>query len=175
VGIDLAGDEMLYPARPFAPLFRRASEAGLGITVHAGEAGGPENVREAIEDLCARRIGHGIRAIEDSTVVQLIRQRNVTLEVCPTSNLQTGVMPNFGHHPLRDLYLLRVPVTVNTDDPSVSDTTLTDEYLVAVKGMGLGLRDLRTFNRNAIRASFVSPEERLTLEKQILGEFDQRL
>jgi adenosine deaminase len=175
VGIDLAGDETLYPAQPFAALFRRASEAGLGITIHAGEAGGPENVREAIEDLCARRIGHGIRAIEDSAVVQLIRQRNITLEVCPTSNLQTGVMPNFGHHPLRDLYLLRVPVTLNTDDPSVSDTTLTDEYLVAVKGMGLGLRDLRTFNRNAIRASFAPQEERLALEKQILGEFDQRL
>lgn len=175
VGIDLAGDEMLYPALPFAPLFRRAAEQGLGITVHAGEAGGPENVREAIEQLNARRIGHGIHAIEDSTVIQLIRQRNITLEVCPTSNLQTGVMPNFGHHPLRDLYQLRVPVTVNTDDPSVSDTTLTDEYLVTVKGMGLGLRDLRTFNRNAIRASFLPPEDRLQLEQQILEEFDRRL
>ncbi len=84
-------------------------------------------------------------------------------------------MPNFGHHPLRDLYQLRVPVTVNTDDPSVSDTTLTDEYLVTVKGMGLSLRDLRTFNRNAIRASFLPPDERLLLEKQILEEFDLRL
>ena len=175
VGIDLAGDETLHPALPFAPLFRRAAEQGLGITVHAGEAGGSKNVREAIEELGARRIGHGIRAIEDSVVIQLIRQRNVTLEVCPTSNLQTGVMPNFGHHPLRDLYQLRVPVTVNTDDPSVSDTTLTDEYLVVVKGMGLGLRDLRTFNRNAIRAAFLPPDERLVLEKQILEEFDLRL
>jgi len=175
VGVDLAGDEMLHPALPFAPLFRHAAEQGLGITVHAGEAGGSENVREAIEQLNARRIGHGIHAIEDSAVIQLIRQRNVTLEVCPTSNLQTGVMPNFGHHPLRDLYQLRVPVTVNTDDPSVSDTTLTDEYLVTVKGMGLGLRDLRTFNRNAIRASFLPVEDRLQLEQQILEEFDQRL
>jgi len=132
-------------------------------------------VREAIEQLGARRIGHGIRAIEDSAVVQLIRQRNVTLEVCPTSNLQTGVMPNFSHHPLRDLYQLHVPVTINTDDPSISDTTLTDEYLVTMKGMGLGLRDLRTFNRYAIRAAFLPANERLALEKQILSEFDQRL
>jgi adenosine deaminase len=175
VGIDLAGDETLHSALPFAPLFRCAAKEGLGITVHAGEAGGPENVREALEQLGARRIGHGIRAIEDSAVVQLIRQRNITLEVCPTSNLQTGVMPNFGHHPLRDLYQLRVPVTINTDDPSISDTTLTDEYLVAVKGMGLSLRDLRTFNRNAIRAAFLPADERLALEKQILGEFDRRL
>lgn len=175
VGIDLAGDELLHSARPFAPLFRHAAREGLGLTVHAGEAGGPENVREAIEQLGARRIGHGIRAIEDSTVVQLIRQRNITLEVCPTSNLQTGVMPNFGRHPLRDLYQLHVPVTVNTDDPSISDTTLTDEYLAAVKGMGLSLRDLRTFNRNAIRAAFLPADERLALEKQILDEFDRRL
>ena len=175
VGVDLAGDEMLYPAIPFAALFRHAAQLGLGITIHAGEAGGAYNVREAVEQLSARRIGHGIRAIEDSTVVQLVRLNNVTLEICPTSNLQTGVMPNFGHHPLRDLYQLGVPVTLNTDDPSVSDTTLTDEYLVAVKGMGLSLRDLRTFNRNSIRAAFVPEDERQRLEQQILEEFDARL
>jgi adenosine deaminase len=175
VGIDLAGDEMLHPALPFAPLFQRAAKNGLGITVHAGEAGGPENVREAIEKLEARRIGHGIHAVEDSAVVQLLRQRSVALEVCPTSNLQTGVMPNFGHHPLRDLYQMGVAVTVNTDDPSVSDTTLTDEYIVAVKGMGLGLRDLRVFNRNAIKAAFIAEPERSILEQQILEAFDARL
>jgi adenosine deaminase len=175
VGIDLAGDETLHAAAPYAPLFRRAAEAGLGITIHAGEAAGAENVREAIELLSAQRIGHGIRAIEDSTVVQLVRQHNVALEVCPTSNLQTGAMQNFGHHPLRDLYQLGVAVTLNTDDPSISDTTLTDEYMVAVKGMGLSLRDLRIFNRNSIRAAFMPEHERRRLEHAILEEFDARL
>ncbi len=175
VGIDLAGDETSYPATPFGPLFKRAAEEGLGVTVHAGEAGSALNVREAIEQLSAQRIGHGIHAIEDSSVVQLVRLKNVALEVCPTSNLQTGVMPNFGHHPLRDLYQLGVAVTINTDDPSISDTTLTDEYLVAVKGMGLGLRDLRTLNRNSIRSAFLSAEDRQRLERQILQEFDSRL
>ncbi len=175
VGVDLAGDETSDPAVPFAPLFRRAADLGLGITVHAGEAAGAANVREAIEVLSARRIGHGIRAIEDPAVVQLIRQHGVALEVCPTSNLQTGVMQHFGHHPLRDLYQLGVAVTLNTDDPSVSDTTLTDEYLVAVKGLGLSLRDLRTFNRNSIRAAFLPEHERQRLEHAILEEFDARL
>lgn len=175
VGVDLAGDEMLHPALPFAPIFRRAAAAGLGVTIHAGEAGSAQNVREAVEQLSARRIGHGIRAIEDSTVVQLLRQRGIALEVCPTSNLQTGAMSNFGHHPLRDLYQLGVAVTLNTDDPSVSDTTLTDEYLVAVKGMGLGLRDLRVFNRCAIRSAFLPEDERRRLEQEVLAEFDARL
>lgn len=175
VGVDLAGDEVHYSAKPFAPLFKRAADYGLGITIHAGEAGKASNVREAVEVLNAQRIGHGIRAIEDSNVVQLLRQRNVALEICPTSNLQTGVIDNFGLHPLRDLYILGVKVTVNTDDPSISDTTLTDEYMVAVMGLGVSLRDLRICMRNSIRAAFLPPVEKQQLEKLILDEFDAQV
>ena len=172
VGVDLTGDEIHYPAAPFAPLFKRAADHGLGITIHAGEAGSAVNVREAVEVIHAQRIGHGIRSIEDSSVVQLLRQHGVTLEVCPTSNLQTGVVDNFGLHPLRDLYVLGVKVTVNTDDPSVSDTSLTDEFMVAMMGLGVTLRDLRTCTRNAIQAAFLPLETRRQLEKLILTEFD---
>jgi adenosine deaminase len=172
VGVDLTGDEIHYPAAPFASLFKLAADNGLGITIHAGEAGNATNVREAVEVLNAQRIGHGIRSIEDSNVVQLLRQRGVTLEVCPTSNLQTGVVDNFGLHPLRDLYVLGVNVTVNTDDPSVSDTSLTDEYMVAMMGLGVNLRDLRMCTRNSIRAAFLPPETRRHLERWILSEFD---
>jgi adenosine deaminase len=175
VGVDLTGDEILYPAAPFAPLFKRAAEHGLGITIHAGEAGSAANVREAVEVLHAQRIGHGIRAIEDSNVLQLLRQRGITLEVCPTSNLQTGVVDNFGLHPLRDLYVLGVNVTINTDDPSVSDTSLTDEYMVAMMGLGVSLRDVRMCTRNSIRAAFLPPEIKQKLETTILGEIDMRL
>ena len=175
VGVDLAGDEIHFSAAPFAPLFKRASDHGLGITIHAGEAGGAANVREAVEVLHAQRIGHGIRTIEDSNVVQLVRQRNVTLEVCPTSNLQTGAVDNFGLHPLRDLYVLGVNVTLNTDDPSVSDITLTDEYMVAIMGLGVQLRDLRRYLRNAIQAAFISPLEKQSLSTQLLSEFDAQL
>ncbi len=172
VGVDLTGDEVHYPAAPFAPLFKRAADYGLGITIHAGEAGGAANVREAVEILHAQRIGHGIRSIEDSNVVQLLRQRSVTLEVCPTSNLQTGVVDNFGLHPLRDLYVLGVNVTINTDDPSVSDTSLTDEYMVAMMGLGVNLRDLRICTRSSIRAAFLPPGIKQELETSLLGEFD---
>ena len=175
VGLDLAGDEINYDARPFAPVFLQAHEAGLGITIHAGEAGGAENVRQAVLDMGAKRIGHGVRSIENSDVIKLLRDRNITLEVCPTSNLQTGVMHNFSQHPLRDLYMLGVSVTINTDDPSVSDTTLTDEYLVALMAMGIRMNHLRRMNLNALRAAFLSEGVRSGLEQAVMAEFDRRM
>ena len=174
-GLDLAGDEVNFDAAPFTPIFRQAREAGMGITIHAGEAGGAENVQHAIVEMGATRIGHGVRAIENSDVIKLLREKRVTLEVCPTSNLQTGVMHNFSHHPLRDLYMLGVAVTLNTDDPSVSDTTLTDEYLVALMTMGIRLSYLRRMNANALRAAFLPEAVRRELEQKVMAEFDRRL
>ena len=171
-GVDLAGDEVHFSAAPFAPLFKRATDQGLGITIHAGEAGGAANVREAIEVLHAQRIGHGIRTIEDSNVVQLVRQRNVVLEVCPTSNLQTGAVDNFGLHPLRDLQVVGVNVTLNTDDPSISDITLTDEFMVAVMGLGVDLRDLRQYLSSALNAAFLPPSTKQELTTRLLANFD---
>ena len=175
VGLDLAGDEVNFNAEPFVPLFRAAREAGMGLTVHAGEAGGAENVRQAVVEMGAQRIGHGVRAIENSDVIKLLRDQQVTLEICPTSNLQTGVMHNFSHHPLRDLYMLGVRVTLNTDDPSVSDTTLTDEYLVALMAMGLRMNHLRAMTLNALHAAFLPDCERQVLEEQVMSEFDRCL
>ena len=174
-GLDLAGDEVNFDAAPFAPVFREAHEAGLGITIHAGEAGGADNVQHAVLDMGATRIGHGVRAIENSDVIKLLRERHVTLEVCPTSNLQTGVMHNFSHHPLRDLYMLGVAVTLNTDDPSVSDTTLTDEYLVALMTMGIRMSHLRRMNVNALRAAFLPEDVRREMEQKAMAEFDRLL
>jgi adenosine deaminase len=175
VGLDLAGDEVNYNAEPFVPLFRMAREAGMGLTVHAGEAGGAENVRQAVVEMGAKRIGHGVRSIENSDVIKLLRDESVALEVCPTSNLQTGVMHNFSHHPLRDLYLLGVRVTLNTDDPSVSDTTLTDEYLVALLAMGIRMNQLRTMTLNALQAAFLSDHDREALIGRVMEEFDRCL
>jgi adenosine deaminase len=174
-GLDLAGDEVNFDAAPFAPIFHEASRAGLGVTVHAGEAGGAQNVRQAVVEMGAQRIGHGVRAIENSNVIRLLRERNVTLEVCPTSNLQTGVMHNFSHHPLRDLYMLGVPVTLNTDDPSVSDTTLTDEYLVALMAMGIRIDHLRRMNDYALRAAFLPDAQRQALAQAMAEEFDRQM
>ena len=171
VGVDLAGHEEILRGYPFADVFQRARKAGLGVTIHAGEVGGADSVREAIELLGAQRIGHGVRSIEDHRVIRLLRERNITLEVCPTSNLQTGVVHTMMQHPLRDLYCLAVPVTINTDDPSVSDTTLTDEYLISIMGMGLAIRDIQQSILNAARAVFLPPGEKQSLLQQFQGYF----
>jgi len=170
VGLDLAGDEVNYPATPFISVFQAAKEAGLGITIHAGEHGSAENVREAICEMGADRIGHGVRSIENHQVIQLLREHKTVLEVCPTSNLQTGVMHSFAHHPLRDLYYLGVRATINTDDPSVSDTTLTDEYLVAVMGIGIAIPDIKQMILYAAEGAFLPPDEKAALIARLRQE-----
>jgi adenosine deaminase len=166
VGLDLAGHEETHSGVPFADVFRRAREDGLHVTIHAGEVGGADNVREALELLGAERIGHGVRAIEDETVVQLLMDRGITLEVCPTSNLQTGVTPTFTLHPLRDLFDLGIKVSINTDDPSISDTTLTDEYMVAVATMGFSVTEIEQTIMNAVGAAFLPENEKQALIKR---------
>jgi adenosine deaminase len=163
VAFDLSGDEVNYPLDPFIPMFNRAREAGLYLNAHAGEAGGAENVREVIEKINPPRIGHGVRCIENSDVVKMVRDRGITLEICPTSNLQTGVMRIMGHHPLPDLYQLGLKVTINTDDPSISDTTLTDEYYLAVSSLGISLSDLKSMIMNAVQAAYLPPDEKSAL------------
>lgn len=165
VGFDLTGQAEKHPADPFIQLFKKAKAAGLNITVHAGETTEPETVTEAITVLGAQRIGHGIRAVEDSQVCELIRNEKITLEVCPTSNMQTGAVTSFGRHPLRDLHHMGVPVTVNTDNTSVSDTTLTDEYMVAMLGIGVRLVELREMLMTAVEAAFLPADEKENLRQ----------
>lgn len=170
VGIDVAGDEVNFPLTPFVPVFTLARQAGLHVTVHAGEAGNATRVREAIELLNAERIGHGVRCIENSDVVRLVRDRGVTLEVCPTSNLQTGVMRLWGHHPLPDLYRLGLRVTVNTDDPSISSTTLTDEYYVVLTTMNMQMPQLKRMLLYSIQAAFLPEADKAELERRFRDE-----
>jgi adenosine deaminase len=164
VGLDLAGDEVNYSARPFAALFGKAKEAGLGITVHAGEATGAESVRTAIEILKADRIGHGVGASEDLAVMDLVREREITLEMCPTSNIQTAAVKAITKHPLRAFHQIGLPVTINTDDPSVSNTTLTDEYIVAVRGIGVTVSEIKQMILTGVRAAFLPQSEKEPLE-----------
>lgn len=166
VGVDLCGNEVGFPADPFARVFDIAHRVGLGVTIHAGEWHGPENVIYAIEHLHASRIGHGVRSVEDSLALQLAMDNNVYFEVCPTSNLQTGVVDALIHHPLIDLHFLKANVTLNTDDPAIHNLNLTDEYALVVQGMKLPLSYLKTCLTNAIRCAFVSDDERRQLERQ---------
>lgn len=171
VGLDLAGNEVKFPSAPFAPLFKEAKAAGMGITVHAGEWASAQGVHEAVEELYADRIGHGIRAIENSQILRLVRERGVALEICLTSNLQTGVVHSLTHHPLTDMLDLGVKVTLNTDDPSVSDVTLTNEYAIAMNVLHVSYPLLRQMVLNAARAAFLPEEKRASL----IDRFEQWL
>ena len=128
VGFGLAGDEKIGKPKDFAWSFDAAREAGLRLTCHAGEWGGPESVRDAIRDLEVERIGHGVRAIEDLALVDEIAERGVVLEVCPGSNVALGLYPSFRAHPVHKLRERGVTVTVSTDDPPFFHTTMEREY-----------------------------------------------
>ncbi len=166
VGIDLCGNEVSHDAGPFGYIFKKAQDHGLGVTIHAGEWMGPENVLDAIYNHRATRIGHGVRIVEDSVAVQYAKENGAVFEVCPTSNLQTGVVANLEHHPLIDLYFLKAKITINTDDPTISGVTLTDEYALAVHGMGLPREFIYDAIFNAVQATFLSPDERDALENE---------
>lgn len=163
VALDLAGDEITFPVTKFVDVFQWAKQQGLHITAHAAEAGPPSSVRDAIEKLGAERIGHGIRAMEDLSIIDLLSEHQTPLEICPTSNLQTGAVEKMAKHPLFAFYQIGLPVTVNTDDPSISNTTLTDEFLVAVRGIGVPFKVLPSMIMNAAKSAFLPEPEKSRL------------
>jgi adenosine deaminase len=166
VGIDLAGQEDGFSGLPFRDIFARAREAGLGVTIHAGEWAGAANVREAIELLGAARIGHGVRAVEDEALVDAVAERGIALEICPTSNVQSGVVDDFDVHPLVPLYRRGVRTTINTDDPLICNVTLSDEIARVMETMPLTLDDIKRNTLTAAEASFLPPEQRSALVAQ---------
>lgn len=162
VGLDLAGDEVNYPAGIFRDLFWEANRLGLGTTVHAGEWLGAEAVRYAIETLQVNRIGHGVRAIERAEIVNLVRTQETTLEICLTSNIQTGVS-SLTDHPLPRLLAAGLPVTLNTDDPTISNITLSQEYQKAAHQFQLSEAEIQQLIRQAIQSAFLSPTQKQQL------------
>jgi adenosine deaminase len=173
VGLDLAGNEAHYSALPFASVFHEAQKAGLHITVHAGEWGGPSNVSDAILGLKAERIGHGVRIMEDTRVIALAIEHQPAFEVCVTSNYQSGVVAALSKHPLMSMLTAGLNVTMNTDDPSISQICLGDEYGLAVEELGMSLDVLKERVLCAARAAFLPEEERQalvqSLEKEMSG------
>ncbi len=167
VGIDLAGDEANYPPAMFVRAVDRAREAGLGVTTHAGEFTGPTNVWTSIYQLGAHRIGHGIRAVEDPELLAYMRENQVTMEICPTSNLVLGLVPSLEEHPLRTLLKAGVPVTVNSDDPMLLGTDLTKELTAVQAALGLSLETVTGLMRHAARAAFLPEAARRALEHEV--------
>jgi adenosine deaminase len=166
-GFGLAGDERHGHPRDFAPAFRLACDAGLEATAHAGELAGPESIRAALAHLPISRLGHGVRAAEDPDLVAEIAERGIVLELCPTSNVATGVYSTLAEHPLPRLRAAGCRVTLNTDDPPYFGTSIGKEYRSAAAAFGLSERDLAGITRTAIEAAFVDVPTRAWLLERL--------
>jgi adenosine deaminase len=154
VAVDLAGDEGNFPPALFVDHFRRARDAGLAVTIHAGEAAGPESIWSAIRDLGATRIGHGVRAMEDPVLVDYLAEHRIGLECNLTSNVQTSTVPNYASHPLRQFLERGLLATINTDDPGISGIDLAFEYEVAAPSAGMNAEQIAQARRNALKIAF---------------------
>ncbi len=174
VGIDMAGNEAQFPGLEFRSTLERAQKAGLHLTIHAGEWGPAENVRLAIEELKAERIGHGVRVMEDSQVVDLARKKGIVFEVCITSNYQSGVVPELEKHPLPAMIASGLRVTLNSDDPGISQITLSDEYRVAMETFKISRHKMADCILMGVRASFLSQAEKNDLLHSMISRLDEQ-
>jgi adenosine deaminase len=167
IGFDLAGPEAAYPAPPHALAFETAATGGLALTAHAGEVRGAGRIREVME-FGVRRIAHGVTAAEDAGLLERIRAADITLDLCPSSNVQAGIVESVRAHPLADLHRAGVSVTVSTDDRTVTGTGLTDELWRCATAMQLTRAELAAIAVNAFRRGF-APD---ALRAPLLGEAD---
>ena len=156
--VDLADGEMLYPMQDFVKPILKAKDAGLKVTVHTGEDTPASYVRETIRAFQPDRIGHGIHSIEDMSVVDLLRERGITLEVNPWSNYLTNSVKTIEEHPLKKLFDLGLRVTINSDDPEVLETNVNNEYRIAHEILGMSLEDIAACNRFAFESSFIEDD-----------------
>ena len=167
VAVDLAGNEADFPPIIHKKAFDYAFSEGFQITIHAGETGSHENIITSINDLKATRIGHGVNAINDHRTINLLLEKNITLEVCPTSNIQTKAYENYSDHPFKKFLDLGIPVTLNTDNMTVSNTTLNKEYLIMKETFDLNKSDFLKLYKNAINAAFIEQDFKNKLIKLI--------
>lgn len=165
--IDLAGAEALFPTADYEELFVYARSLSVPFTIHAGEADGPESIRAALS-FGAARIGHGVRAREDEEVLALLRERGIPLEMCPTSNVQTKAVGSIRKHPILDYLRSGLRVTLNTDNMTVSDTTIEREYSRLARELGMTKEEHRQLRYHAVDAAFLTEEERGRM-KDVIG------
>lgn len=164
--VDLAGAEGLYPTKNFDGLFQKAREKRVPFTIHAGEADGPDSIRTALS-FGAQRIGHGVRSIEDYSLLLELAQDSVVLELCPSSNLQTHAVEDIEHFPVKTFLSMGIPVTINTDNMTVSDTTVDKEFKLIESKCGVTAEEKRRMYINAVNAAFLPPEEKRKLSWRI--------
>ena len=165
VALDLAGAEALFPTADYAGLFKKAKDMNIPFTIHAGEADGAQSVRLAVE-FGARRIGHGVRSFESSEVIELLKKEGVTLEMCPTSNSQTHAVADMTEYPFMDYLSQKIKVTLNTDDPAIEGTSISDEFRYMERKFNLTEEQEKELIKNSIDAAFTSENVKKWLRKE---------
>jgi len=163
IGIGIGGSEKPFPPEPFEPLYREARRSGFHTNAHAGEAAGPESIWGAIERLEVERIGHGTRTREDPALLGYLTEMQIPLEMCPVSNLRTGVVERLAEHPIREYFGRGIPVTVNTDDPKMFDTSLAHEYRALVEQCGFSRREICRLILTAVEFSWLPSKRKRSL------------
>ena len=169
IALGLGGTEAGFPPELFVDTFDRAEREHLHRVPHAGEISGPQSVWSAIKLLHAERIGHGVRSIEDPSLVEYLRSSSLPLEICPTSNICLKVYPDYAHHPLRKLWDAGLVLTIGSDDPPMFGTDLNHEYQILVKEFGFTQAELERISLNAIHASFLRQGEKTKIGARIPG------
>lgn len=172
LGFGIGGDEANFPPEMFQTAFARARESGLRRTAHAGEVAGAESMWGAIR-VGAERLGHGVHAHDDPKLLQYLRDTRLPIDMCPVSNVKTGAVPSLADHPLRRYLREGLLVTVNSDDPPMFGTSITNEYRVLAGDLGMSADDLFQLSLNGIEASFLEPAEKETMTDQFVEEFHQ--
>lgn len=163
IALDLAGDEANFPGELFVEHIHKARDAGWKITIHAGESSGPESIWQAVKELEAARIGHGVSAVQDPDLMEFLAQEKVGVETNLTSNVQTMTVPDFPSHPLKTFLEHGLLATLNTDDPGISAIDLPHEYQVAAPAAGLSREQIHQAQRNALEVAFLSDQEKADL------------
>lgn len=167
IGLDLAGDEARWPAHLFSDHFNQARDAGLKLTAHAGEFAGAESVRETIETLYPDRLGHAVHAVDDPEVMDLIREKDIAIECCPTSNYYTCSVLDYRSHPLPIFLKNKLKVTLNADDPTLfGGIPVSNEYRLAVDEMGVTAEQLKMIQKNSLEAAFLTSEQKSKISKR---------
>ena len=166
VAIDLAGAEALFPTEKYRELFKKAKEANIPFTIHAGEADGADSVKLAVE-FGASRIGHGVRSYEQPAVIEMLKEKGIALEMCPTSNRQTHAVEDMSQYPFMDYLIKGLAVTLNTDDMGIEGTTLADEFRYMEKNFGLTAQQEKQILENAVDSAFTTDEVKKQLRKEL--------
>jgi adenosine deaminase len=173
IAVDIGGSEKGFPPEPYEPVYSRAREMGLHLVAHAGEAAGPESIWGAVKRLDVERIGHGTTAIKDPDLMIYLRDKGVTIETCPVSNVRTNAVPSVREHPVRAFYDMGIRVTVNSDDPSMFGTDMNNEYIQLHGQLGFTVPELFQISLNAVDSAFLPDEDKTRLREEFHLEIDR--